>query len=191
MDKMLGVNPTASLSVSVAAPQLQLLTQNEKVNQRCKACNWTGKVLRQHLNKNSECRKQLKVEAKRISKEKNCERARNKYHENLEESLRKRAYEEKSFLVHRSPEEEKIPKDINCPHCDGFVHTSPNESNIMLHIRDNHKEVENLKCPFCSEFKRGFTLLSHHVQAAHYTDYTKYVNVILGLQNEEPVEDPL
>ena len=95
-----------------------------------------------------------------------------------------------SLLVRRSPEV-KTPQEINCPHCKNFMDINATKSNIMLHLRDNHKEVESLKCPFCDEFKRDFTMLSHHVQAAHYTNYTNYVNVILGLNNEIPVEDPL
>ena len=64
---------------------------------------------------------------------------------------------------------EKTPTDIKCAHCDDFVYRNAIKSNIMLHLRDNHKDVENPKCPFCDEITSGFELLMCHVKADHFT----------------------
>ena len=56
--------------------------------------------------------------------------------------------------------------DVACPHCDLFF-PAVIKSNILLHLRDEHKAMRPVKCPFCGGGASDFESLWQHVNEAH------------------------
>ena len=80
------------------------------MHEKCKGCNWTGKCLRSHLAKRKDCSSlydldALEAEAKKLHKEQMAARNRDRYHNDKDESPRKRASVKQQY--HESPQKKR------------------------------------------------------------------------------------
>ena len=137
-------------ALSANAEEIQL--------QRCKICKWSGKSLRCHLRRNSQCAKDYDKQAL----EKQAHTARKKKKADWESANRKQRTER----MRKPPKSKGLKRSSNaCQICERSFSL---RENLERHINDVHNESKKFSCPKCPEtFSRRDNLDRHVARGKH------------------------
>ena len=152
--------------------------------EHCKGCKWEGTSLRIHLNRTKlPCRKlynaeDLKNESEKLNKVKDAKRKYEKYHNNPNESQRKKAAAKQYYEKHKTQKTAAMTRyyhehsddmdkhsQIMCPIC---KETFVLEGGKKRHMEKFHSKVLNkIACDICEKIFEWKDNLSRHMKEVH------------------------
>ena len=156
-----------------------------KKQEKCKGCNWVGISLRSHLSKNKQCSSlydldALEAEAKRLHKEQMAVRNRDRYHNEKDESPRKRAASRQRY--NESPQKkkeamsaynEKHKSEINNAMRKNY-HDDPGKRHLKkIDMKIYHSETRSMvalpenTCEICGQNFCFQKSMKRHVEYSH------------------------